>query len=540
MKTDSPVAMANMSNRNPTYKLFLDARKVFTSYQFPEDIVVTICEQLGTKLPTVIALEGRNKGAYMMVTQDLELHNTLAESTITFHVPKYGKREVNFVNYDEFKSRKRREWSKEIHGEQDGNDDNEEEHYERPQNKRGRLITFKKAAYADLANIPNSAFDAIVEAKCEVIKPTCYQVHKGTDAFNGNRYCVIEADFKFPRTIQVKNPISNKLMDVEVRYRGQEYMCKRCATTHVGACPEITAYYEAKDRREHLKVNTKIFSDSTLRRADITGLRAEVDCASGARVGCIANMIRDDEFTDDANNEIVINMGLNNILTEEEDFEIYKKRTEMELAKLKVNIIVKPVKKVTIVAPILDRDKVSPETVHKFNNIKSITKKTFQDVEKVIYKDINVHPRIEMEGSHPTVDGTKELLTRINNVQEIIEDPRYMVNERNLYGEVSSHFLYGCLLCDRIWDIQFGYCVECLPMILNHVGFDEQNATNKRDREDSDDEGGKRPNLNHTPTDQRVMTYSETVLQPIQADEVELEDDAEKDHEEVSVQNEKN
>ena len=133
--------------------------------------------------------------------------------TIFFHVPKYGKREVKFVDYDEFKSRKKRDWTKEQHGTQDDNDE-DEEYEEPPQRKRGRLITFKKAAYGAMENIPNSEFDAIVEAKCELIKPTCYQVHKGTDAFNGNRYCVIEQDFKFPRTIQIKNPVSNKLTEV--------------------------------------------------------------------------------------------------------------------------------------------------------------------------------------------------------------------------------------------------------------------------------------------------------------------------------------
>ena len=316
--------------------------------------------------------------------------------------------------------------------------------------------------------------------------------------------------------------MSNKLIEVEVRYRGQEYMCKRCKVIHVGACPEVKAYYEAKDRRKQLDIKTKIFSDSTLRRADITGLKADVDCASGARVGHIANMIRDDEFTDEADNEIIINMGLNNILSEEEDFDVYKKRTEMELAKLKVNLSVKPVKKVTILAPILDGEKASKETVHKFNSIiKALTKKTFQDVDKVAYKDINGHPRIEMEGTHPTVAGTKELLTRIDGVQSIITDPRFMVNERNLYGEVRSHYLYGCLLCDRIWDIQYGYCAECLTMILSHVGFEEQ-TPHKRGRTPSDDAMEKRPNLNSTPTAlDTVKAYSEAIMPPITADEAE-------------------
>ena len=519
----SQITMATKQSR--TYKLFLDARKVFTSYQFPEDIVMTICDQLGTNLPTVIALEGKNKGAYMMAMQDYELYTTLSTTKITFHVPKYGKREVKFVEYDEFKGRKRRDWTNEQHGSQDGNE-YEEEEYEPPQRKRGRLITFKKAAYGELSAIPNSVFDAVVEAKCELIKPTCFQVHKGTEAFNGNRYCVIEKDFKFPRTIQVNNPSTNRLMDVEVRYKGQEYMCRRCAMIHTGACPEIKEYYEQKDRRKQLEINTKIYSDSTLRRGDVTGLKAEIDCASGARVGHIANMVRDDEFTDDANNEIVINMGLNNILDEDEEYEVYKKRTEMELAKLRVNIEVKPVSKVTIVAPILDNENATAETIHKFNNIKAITKKTFQDVEKVVYKDINGHPRIEMEGTHPTIAGTRELLTRIDGVQKIIVDPRFMVNERNLYGEVNSHFLYGCLLCDRIWDIQNGYCAECRTMIMNHIGWDEEIPGGKRDRTPSQEETTKRPNLNSTPTDgELVKTYNEVVIKPITAEEVEIHED---------------
>ena len=100
------------------------------------------------------------------------------------------------------------------------------------------------------------------------------------------------------------------------------------------------------------------------------------------------------------------------------------------------------------------------------------------------------------------------------------------VNDRNLYGEVSSHFLYGCLLCDRIWEIQNGYCAECRPMIMNHIGLDAEIPGGKRDRTPSQDETTKRPNLNSTPTDgEMVRRYNEAVMKPITAEEVEIHED---------------
>ena len=188
-----------------------------------------------------------------------------------------------------------------------------------------------------LKKIGNKIFDEVIGTHGKVIKPTLYQFHKGTRILNGNRYCVIEDSAKkFPRIVQVTNPDTGKIFDVQVRYKGQEYLCKRCNVLHVGPCEELKAYYEAKDKRRDTAINKKILSDSTLRLVDQTGLKADVECAGGARIGHIANILRDDPFVDLDTTEMVVVMGANNILDEEEDYDLFLARTYLELAKFKL------------------------------------------------------------------------------------------------------------------------------------------------------------------------------------------------------------
>ena len=161
-----------------------------------------------------------------------------------------------------------------------------------------------------------------------------------------------------------------------------------------------------------------------------------------------------------------------------------------------------------------------------------MTKSAFKDDERVTYKDINAQPRIDMDGTHPSIEGTKELIKRIDNVVNIVEDERYIVNERNLYTEVTTRFMYGCLLCDTIWDIEYGYCKECLPFLLKHIGLEYQEPIGgKRGSENvsSEEVENKKQNLNSTPNEEDnsvstfgiLTSYAETVMAPLMHDEEE-------------------
>ena len=102
-----------------------------------------------------------------------------------------------------------------------------------------------------MRDIEDVTFDKVVEGFSPIIKKTTGQFYKETKTPNGNRFCVVEDFESFPRVIQVPDK-KNKLREVQVRYKGQEYMCRTCNAPHVGACPVLKEYYETKDEKKNL------------------------------------------------------------------------------------------------------------------------------------------------------------------------------------------------------------------------------------------------------------------------------------------------
>ena len=69
---------------------------------------------------------------------------------------------------------------------------------------------------------------------------------------------------------------------------------------------------------------------------------------------------------------------------------------------------------------------------------------------------------IHMDGFHPTVDGTKSLLTAIHGVVPIIENEKFIVSDR-FYQGVEAAFKYGCLTCHEYLDLDNAFvCPKCL------------------------------------------------------------------------------
>ena len=65
---------------------------------------------------------------------------------------------------------------------------------------------------------------------------------------------------------------------------------------HNASCPEAEARKDQYEQQEAMKgeIKTKLYSDSTLRRADILGVRAEVLCMSGGGLGQVVQAAIDD------------------------------------------------------------------------------------------------------------------------------------------------------------------------------------------------------------------------------------------------------
>ena len=147
-----------------------------------------------------------------------------------------------------------------------------------------------------------------------MIKENCFAVLdkvKFTQVFNGNRFCIIDTPDdmkKIPEYITVRSPQGNKIHNIKTTFKGQEIFCDRCQINHVGPCPELQAFYEAKRTRKTMveqgEIKTKI--DSTLRNVDTLGLCADVCAMSGGGLGQIIQASLDNP--ENNSNESVVRM----------------------------------------------------------------------------------------------------------------------------------------------------------------------------------------------------------------------------------------
>ena len=132
-------------------------------------------------------------------------------------------------------------------------------------NENGLLLTFKDAGKNFLRDVPCSEFDRILQndLKLELLKPTQLQRIPETDIYNGNRFAVVktpEDKTKISDSIPIVHPVTKKHYQIQVRFKGKSWYCSRCMRDHDHACPELQAFYQAKDTRKQLsscwKINT--------------------------------------------------------------------------------------------------------------------------------------------------------------------------------------------------------------------------------------------------------------------------------------------
>ena len=121
-------------------------------------------------------------------------------------------------------------------------------------------------------------------------------------------------------------------------------------------------------------------------------------------------MICEDPFVKEENNELIVVMGANNVLDERKAVEEFVKRTELELCKFKIAIEHKVPNKITLLPPLINKDMQSRILKEKLKRLKKMYKKLFGKYNKVAVRHIDQNEDIEMEGVHPTKDGTRVFL----------------------------------------------------------------------------------------------------------------------------------
>jgi hypothetical protein len=338
---------------------------------------------------------------------------------------------------------------------------------EKKNRREGTLITFKGAAEGPPRCVAASAYDAELEAKgLALIVPTRLQKVKFTQVFNGNRFCIIDTPEdmkKIPEYITVRSPQDNKLYNIKTTFKGQEIFCDRCQINHVGPCPELQAFYEAKRMRKTMveqgEISTKIYSDSTMRNVDALGLRAEVCAMSGGGLGQVIQASLDDP--ENINNESVVIIGGTNDCKQQNfvNTEQFAANIDLSLTKLANAAQLAPDRTFYLGQQLkmVEETGTDEEEQTQFGidsrirelylqrRIREISDKV-QNVEM-----IELHYNVDETG-HPSDSGTIQILTALHNsnlsIDPLIWNSDFILSEKP-YRHIQSIFRYGCNLCTR-------------------------------------------------------------------------------------------
>ena len=335
--------------------------------------------------------------------------------------------------------------------------------YAGPTNRQlseGVLYTLYDCTLGPWADIPNATFDDAVRKLGTLTKQTEHQRFRGSSIFNGNRYFCLQANGTMPDSITITDPANPDLTHkVRLGYKGKSYYCPRCQSRHVGACPAKAAFYDEKRLRESRTIKTTVFTDSTLRQADVTGLSANVVCMSGGRIGNVSHMLQDDPAFKEHTHAVVI-AGINDINRDTESTEAFKQTMEKGVEMIHHHCHGRDVS-LTMVAPLLPSDAavIRVEKARAYDDmLTALCHKADFPFTYLRTNDLD----IDMDGYHPSPDGTKALLKAIHGAVNIIENEQFIVTDR-LYQGVEAVFRYGCLSCHEYLGLDQRFlCPSCV------------------------------------------------------------------------------
>ena len=173
-------------------------------------------------------------------------------------------------------------------------------------NGPGTKVRFFKTCEDDFADVPCSYFDDILTAAgWEVVSPTEYLVHEGTNVYDGVRMATVD---RGPRHLERNHEFTNengRTYKWRLEYAGQPFHCfLGCGVFHEdGKCGE----WERRRNRRKMEGQQKCFvvSSSVLRLASDTK-NVNVAAIPGAKVGHIANHINNKWHAPNSVNRLMI------------------------------------------------------------------------------------------------------------------------------------------------------------------------------------------------------------------------------------------
>ncbi len=143
------------------------------------------------------------------------------------------------------------------------------------------------------------------------------------------------------QSVTLKVKVEGKEVEVTGKvnfyYKGQPYNCRDCLEVHQDKCPQKVIRETAEAEGEKVrkaKSKTLFIGDSNLRRVNEHAFFAKTDCATGAKIGHIANSL---EWTSPGEHEnVIVHAGQNNVSTDPKvDMETWERDMKEEVDKLK-------------------------------------------------------------------------------------------------------------------------------------------------------------------------------------------------------------
>ena len=362
-----------------------------------------------------------------------------------------------------------------------------------------KWLTIDKLYDSGLKYASNEQIDAFLTQYGELITPT----HDETDRQYGFRtgkkkaQVDIKSDIERWQETELQVNIDNKTVDtkgrVNIFYRGQPYKCWTCNSSHTEKCPQriAKAAAEAEAEKDRLKnTNTLLIGDSNLRRVNEKGFFIKTDCASGAKIGHVANSLH---FTKkDEIENVIVHVGQNNIDTDPQvNIDKWETHLKKEVSSLQTKL--SKFNKAVIVgvppAPICNTSEKTILMRSKVNNaLKGITGTNIKFVE-IEHEETDTD--FEVGGSnwedpmHMTEKFTHHMLGKLSeNMHDIQGRPLYVGmtpwTVSRIHSGVKNTYKFGCELCTVI-----GHAKETCPTTapaLDEKALPSQPGKNKKQK----------------------------------------------------------
>ena len=326
----------------------------------------------------------------------------------------------------------------------------------RPFYKNPKWVSIDKMYDSALKYATHEQVDLFLSAFGTIIVPT--QNKTDTNGFRtGKREARIDltTDIERWQSVTMKVMIEDKEVDVTGKlnffYKDQPYMCRECQEKHHSKCPQKITKELAEAQGEKARITqskTLLIGDSNLRRVNEKAFYAKTDCATGAKIGHIANALSWVGTGEQEN--IIILAGQNNVTTDPKiDITEWEKQMKKEVKKLKPKLS-KFKKSILVGVPPAPWCKKTEKT-------KVMRKKVNEELKQLTRDNLNI--------------------SYIDIEQEDEDDEANWEDERHM-TEKFTHYMLG-KVTEKMFDIQGGsFFVKNIPW-TSKVKYRGVNATYK-------------------------------------------------------------